>query len=168
MLAVLLTLVGAAGLSLVVSAARTNGGSAVTRMNLDHVAEGLTPVDLDGRAAVISRAGTDVIVFTGGTPRLEDQLGWCPNSQTFAGTPSSAAYDKHGIKIGGPSPRSLDRFASHIDGDELVINTADIEYRDVKGNVMSPPAAEPNRQPLAYTPEWEANFRLTPGWCPQR
>ena len=52
---------------------------------------------------------------------------WCQSSQWFECPCHGSKYNRVGEKKAGPAPRGLDRFAIIVDGDNLTINTGDIE-----------------------------------------
>jgi cytochrome b6-f complex iron-sulfur subunit len=52
---------------------------------------------------------------------------WCPTSQWFECPCHGSKYNRVGEKKAGPAPRGLDRFAIIVDGNNLTINTGDIE-----------------------------------------
>ncbi len=166
-LALALALGAAAGATAVLVGVRTTGAPRAMTIEIDSIPEGVTPVGIAGRAAILRRRGDDVVVFVGSSPHLVDLLQWCDDAQAFVDIPGESVFDPNGVRQRGPSPRSLDRFASSREADNLVVDTTRIEYRDTNGNAMELPAAEPTRQLPAYTEEWEATFRSPPTWCPR-
>ncbi len=52
---------------------------------------------------------------------------WCQTSQWFECPCHGSKYNRVGEKKAGPAPRGLDRFAIIVSGDNLTINTGDIE-----------------------------------------
>ena len=150
-----------------VGAVRAGSGHEGTRINVDHIPQGVTPMSIDGLAAMVSRVGDDFIVFAGSSPRPWDALGWCADVKKFVTIPTDSAFDRFGTKLWGPAPRSLDRFASKRDGDDLVVLTSVVEYHDYRGEPTGPDSdVLPDRRLLAYSPQWAENVR-TPPECPR-
>src|SRR5258708_7063400 len=52
---------------------------------------------------------------------------WCQSSQWFECPCHGSTYNRVGEKKAGPAPRALDRFAIIVSGNNLTINTGDIE-----------------------------------------
>jgi cytochrome b6-f complex iron-sulfur subunit len=52
---------------------------------------------------------------------------WCQSSQWFECPCHGSKYNRVGEKKAGPAPRGLDRFAIIVSGNNLTINTGDIE-----------------------------------------
>ena len=53
-------------------------------------------------------------------------------------------------------------------GDELVVDTRNVENRDVRGHVMdAPTAVQPQRPLLRSSVGWDQNFHSQPPWCPR-
>jgi len=151
----------------VVGALQSDSRPDAARIPLDQIPQGVTPMSLDGLAAIVIRSEDDTTVFSGLSPRPWQELAWCANVEKFVTLPSDSTFDRSGRKVGGPAPRSLDQFRSRQEGSDLVVSTIDVLYRDVTGETTGPPtAAMPGPSVRGYSPEWEQNFR-TPSQCPR-
>ncbi len=72
-----------------------------------------------------------VVAFNTNGPLAEEYgrqgVGWCPSSGGFGANATGSRWDRRGLVVEGPAPRSLDRFSTSVDADgDLVIDFASL------------------------------------------
>jgi hypothetical protein len=85
-------------------------------------------------------------------------VGWCPTSGWFGSNATGSRWDQRGRVAEGPSPRSLDRFATSVEADgDLVIDfaalTAGLADWQVDGDVQPPDGPPCDEVPFDRDPD---------------
>jgi hypothetical protein len=101
---------------------RTDSRS-VDRVALSSIPAGASLHHVGDRAVVLVRDGDDVTAFVGAVYGV-DALVSCAPRPELATALRAARYRLDGSRIGGPGPDRLDQYATHLDGDQLVIATS--------------------------------------------
>lgn len=103
-------------------------GAAITRapsietasISVADIPQGATLQHLDGRGVILVRAGDDIRAFSAWDGR-GDPLVLCKAAGIFTTSVYASRYRFDGSKLGGPGPGPLDQYATHIEGDDLVV-----------------------------------------------
>ncbi len=175
----LLALATAVGIAIAVATSSSAGDpGTVARIDVDQIEEGVHATNVLDRAAIIARDGDEIAVFFPLSPHFDGSrhIDWCDEAGVFVEWEGGSIWTRGGKKLSGPTPRSLDRYPSHVDGDVLVVDLSTIEYRDVfDREVDAPPGFDGGRsnvlvgQPATdylYTDAWARSFAAAPKWCP--
>lgn len=148
------------GAALLVDAGGEAPGSRAS-FRLREIAEGVTATEAAGRAVLLSRTGDEVVAFLPGVPDAamgRDVAIPCPGGRYWTEIRASI-FAADGTKVGGPAPRGLDRYATTVRFDEVVVDTSKV----IRGEGLQGPAPVL----LAAGPEWERSVEQATidGFC---
>lgn len=109
-----------------------------------------------------------VVAFNTNGPLAEEYgrqgVGWCPTSGYFGANSTGSVWDQDGRIVTGPSPRSLDRFTTTVDGrGDLVIDFASLNAGladwQVDGDVSAPDGPPCEEIPFDRAPDLDLTTR---------
>ena len=72
--------------------------------------------------AFVLRRSEELIVFSDVCTHLSCRVGWDPDNLEFKCPCHAAFFDKYGEVKSGPPPRSMDRFETRMEDDQLFIH----------------------------------------------
>ena len=76
----------------------------------------------DDHQAILDGSTALMAVDSQNCPHLGCAVPWCQSSQWFECPCHGSRYNRWGEWVGGPAPRGLDRFASHLEDDQFVVD----------------------------------------------
>ncbi len=94
--------------------------------------EGIVKYFLDGRFYVTSSDG-EVVALYQKCPHLGCRVPFCDSSGRFECPCHGSKYNLRGEYIEGPAPRGMDRFPIRIDGDQVLVDTAEVKEGPARG-----------------------------------
>lgn len=70
--------------------------------------------------------GDRAVALSADSPHLDHRLLFCGTAQTFVGN-HGELFDRRGVYLAGPAPRSMDRHAVTVEGGQIYVDAAVVE-----------------------------------------